>query len=381
MAPPRSTSIKSPLADIPPSSNTCELFLIDTTTDILVESAALIEPEIKGHEFLNLPTFAFYIHNARLDQRVLFDMGSRKDWWNLPPSVVSSFEGKGVPGIRVTKNIDEILSAGGIDPGSINAAIWSHYHWDHIGDIQRFPTSTEVVTGSGFRESFLPGYPTNKASPILDRDFEGRALREIHFEGDGSLRIGQLLAYDFFGDQSFYLLNTPGHTASHICGLVRTTPETFVFLGGDIGHFPGTYRPTHLAPMPEVIPPETKLDSRIPQPCPCSMFTACHPAGLMEGRKQPFYNPSTQEKSWYDDVEEAKRSIEGMAEFDADDNVFVAIAHDPALREVCSQFPHTSMTAWKSKGWKKQFHWHFLNELPLDGKPGRPKLVETRTRN
>lgn len=39
----------------------------------------------------------------------------------------------------------------------------------------------------------------------------GRNLREIDFEGAGSLRIGKFPAVDFFGDGSFYLLDSPGH--------------------------------------------------------------------------------------------------------------------------------------------------------------------------
>ncbi|KAJ4375860.1 hypothetical protein N0V83_001138 [Neocucurbitaria cava] len=280
-------------------------------------------------------------------------MGSRKDWWNLPPVVVEAIEAKGVPGIRIDKDISEILSTGEVDPKTIDAVVWSHYHWDHVGNIQRFPLSTDIVVGSGFKKSFTPGYPTNSASPFYDADFEGRTIQEISFAGDQILKIGQLQAFDYFGDQS--------------CG--------------DISHFPGTYRPTNHVPMPETIPSETKLDHRIPQPCPCTLFTACHPRGPLKARSTPYYDPSTSEESWYDDAAEAKISIEGMAEFDADENVFVAIAHDPALQEVCEQFPHATMNQWKSKQWKLQSHWNFLNELPLGGQPGRPKLVDGRFRD
>lgn len=52
-------------------------------------------------------------------------MGSRKDWWNHPCKVVSAIENmkKGVPGIRITKGIDEIFYAVGVDPKAIDAVI------------------------------------------------------------------------------------------------------------------------------------------------------------------------------------------------------------------------------------------------------------------
>ncbi|KAL1964338.1 hypothetical protein VTN77DRAFT_7023 [Rasamsonia byssochlamydoides] len=187
--------------------------------------------------------------------------------------------------------------------------------------------------------------------------------------------MGKFQAHDYFGDGSFYILNTPGHTIGHISGLVRTTPDTFVFLGGDISHFPGTYRPTRYVPLPEVLPAETKLDARLPLPCACSLFTACHP-NPSPARTTPFYHASQHPNSWYDDPQEAQRSIDALTEFDANENVFVAIAHDPALKEVCELFPHGTLNEWKAKGWTRQSHWHFVNELPVDGKPGRPKLLD-----
>ncbi|KAH7124857.1 beta-lactamase-like protein [Dactylonectria estremocensis] len=370
----------TPTAGIPLSGNTCDVSLIDTTTDLLVKTSALLEPEIQGHEFLNLPTFAFYIYNPRSDKRLLFDMGSRKDWWNLPPEVVGAIEAKGVPGIRITKDIREILVDGGIDPATIDAVVWSHYHWDHVGNIQGFPSATKVVVGSGFRRSFLPGYPINAASPFYDDDFRHREVEEISFHGPQCLEIGKLRAFDYFNDQSFYLLSTPGHTDGHISALVRTSADTFIFLGGDICHFPGAFRPTRLSPMPDVISSSTVLDRRIPRPCPCSLFTACHPGGKHDPQTTPFYHPSASPESWYDEAKEAKKSLTALEEFDADENVFVAISHDPALREVAARFPQATLNDWKKRQLKESLHWNFLNELPLHGEPGRPKLVESRIR-
>lgn len=353
------------------TSNTCELWAVDTTCDLVCTTASLMEPEIKGHEHLNLPTYAFYIHNTRLSRQVLFDNGSRKDWWNTAPSVLPSHNDT-VPGIHVKHDVYDILVAGGVDPGSIEAVVWSHYHFDHIGNMELFPRSTDIIVGPGF-QTLLPGYPERKDAPFHQTDIEGRNLRELTFDNSAS-KIGPFPAHDYFGDGSFYLLDTPGHTVGHLSGLVRTTPTTFVFLGADISHFPGMYRPTPYAPLPETIPAETVLDARLRRPCPCSLFTVCHMASdPVTARTTPFYQVSADPDSC-DDREKAQHSIDGLKEFDADENVFVAIAHDPALREV-GNFPEATLNDWKAQGWGKKLHWNFLNELPLDGKPGRPKLV------
>lgn len=364
--------VKAPSLNLPPSSNTCEVSLINTTCDMTLPTISLIGPTIKGHEDLNLPTYAFYVQNRRLNKRILFDLGTRKDWWNLPPGVVSAILSKGVSGLRIEKDVSDILKEGGVDLNTIDAVVWSHFHWDHIGNIQLFPKSVDVVVGSPFKKSFLPGYPTGKDSPFWEADFEGRNIQEIEF--DDSLKIGKFRAHDYFGDGSFYLLDVPGHAPGHISALVRTTPDTFVFLGGDVCHYPGAYRPSEYIPMPETIPAETKLDKRLPLPCPCSLFTACHP-DQEHSRTTPFYRVSTDPDSWYTDAVEAQKSVDKLIEFDGDENVFVAIGHDPSLQDVCDFFPKGTLNGWKQKGWKSSTHWGFVNELPIDGKPGRPPLV------
>ncbi|KAJ5515148.1 hypothetical protein N7463_004700 [Penicillium fimorum] len=87
------------------------------------------------------------------------------------------------------------------------------------------------------KAGFLPGYPENPTSPVLASDFEGRELIEISFEN--GLEIGGFRAHDYFGDGSFYLLDSPGHCAGHLSALARTTSSSaeggnsFVFLGGE----------------------------------------------------------------------------------------------------------------------------------------------------
>lgn len=40
------------------------------------------------------------------------------------------------------------------------------------GAAAKFPASVEVVVGPGFKDNFMPGYPTNRDAPLLDVDFE-----------------------------------------------------------------------------------------------------------------------------------------------------------------------------------------------------------------
>ncbi len=105
---------------------------------------------------------------------------------------------------------------------------------DHTGDPSTFPASTDLIVGPGFKDAYVPAYPTVQDSPVDERAWEGRNLREIKFDTEGQgLTIGQYKAMDLYGDGSFYLLDTPGHAIGHMCGLARTSaePPEFIFMG------------------------------------------------------------------------------------------------------------------------------------------------------
>lgn len=360
-----------PSLNLPQSHSTVELSIINTTTDLVCPAKAFVEPVQKGHEFLNMPTFAFLIQNKNLGKTIMFDLGCRKDWWNLSPAAYASFK-DGIPGINILKNVSEILREGGVDERKIDAVVWSHWHPDHTGDLSLFPQSTDVYVGPGFSENFMPGYPTNKDSVMLDTDFKGRTVHEPSF--DINIKIGAFPSHDFFGDGSFYLLDVPGHAVGHISGFARTTPDTFVFMGGDICHFGGSYRPTAYAPMPSIIPSSVPLDRHIPTPCPCSFFQGSHP-DPKNLQTSPFYNITQVPGGWYVDPPTAQKSVKSLEAFDADENVFVCVAHDGGLLPVVDFFPDGTINDWKRKGWKERSKWGFLNELPIDGKPAKPWIA------
>ncbi|KAL6715775.1 hypothetical protein ACLMJK_006736 [Lecanora helva] len=361
-----------PPLDLPQGDSTVEVHIINTTTDIVVPAGGFVRPVQKGHEYLNMPTFAFLVKNKRSNKSILFDLGARKDWWNHTPSAYAAITTR-IPGLNVQKTVNEILREGGVDDKEIDAVVWSHWHWDHTGDISLFPETTQLYFGPGFKEAFMPGFPTKKDSPVFESDFKGRKVHEVSF--DPAIRIGPYASHDFFGDGSFFLLDVPGHAIGHISGLARTTPKTFVFMGGDVCHFGGAYRPTQWKPMPSTIPSSVPLDNRFPTPCPCSVFKSSHrePENF---RTKPFYQVTQDTGAWYKDPPTAQESVNKLELFDANENVLVCVAHDEGLINTLDWFPNGMLNNWKAQGVKQRSQWGFLNELPIDGKPGRPRLAE-----
>ncbi|KAM3069356.1 hypothetical protein ACMFMF_008573 [Clarireedia jacksonii] len=361
----------------PKSQSIVKVQALDTTLQLYVKSVNFFNPVIPGHEAYNCPAMAFLV-TSTTGRQILFDAGVRKDYWNYSPVVRGRFEKSvNVKGLRIDKGVDEVLIDAGVQLQNLESVVWSHWHFDHIGDMSKFPSSVKIVVGPGFTKNFLPGYPKNPDSTLLESDYSGYELSEITFS---DLHIGSFKAFDYFGDGSFYLLDVPGHAIGHMCGLARTTESTFVLLGADCCHFAGSLRPSENIPLPEHLDPiAAGLDSHFPSPCPCSIFTDCHTAATEdEKRTSAYYTPSRAPGSAYADPDVAAQSIIGVKEFDALNDVLVCLAHDPSLFEVLPLLNNNAtshINDWQEKGYKEMTKWRFLNELPRGGKPGRKPIV------
>lgn len=342
---------------IPSSTTTVNVRIIDTTSRISgIPLAGFVSPEIKGFTHLNCPAFSFLIEHPS-NRKLLFDLGVRKDTENFAPKIRKRLEDGGW-GVEVKQGVREQLEANGVNVKDIEGIIWSHWHWDHTGDPSTFESSTALIVGPGFKDSFTPGYPANEESPICESDYKGRELREIAF--NQSLKIGRFEAFDYFGDGSFYLLDSPGHAIGHMCGLARVTENSFIFMGGDSCHHGGEFRPSQYLPLPAEIMPNP-FNKSSAMPCPGSLFDDLYRDG--DGKK-PFYAIAKlpDGKGVAHDVDEAERTIGKVIEADARDEVLVVMAHDDSLLDVVDFFPKYA-NDFKHKGWIENGRWLFLKDF------------------
>jgi hypothetical protein len=83
-----------------------------------VKAQSFVEPAQKGHEVLNLTAVAFLIEHEPSSRKILFDLGVRKDYWNLAP-VIQKRLGNIIPGLKVDRGVPEILEGNGTSLDSI----------------------------------------------------------------------------------------------------------------------------------------------------------------------------------------------------------------------------------------------------------------------
>ena len=88
--------------------------MIDTTALMVVNAKMFVEPVQKGHEWININVAAFLIEHPASGKKVMFDLGVRKDYWNLPASMQKRL-GFVVPALRVDKDVTEILQEKGVE--------------------------------------------------------------------------------------------------------------------------------------------------------------------------------------------------------------------------------------------------------------------------
>ena len=348
-----------PIPDLPTSQgHTVKISIINGGLSCL-PAAFLVDPTIKGHEEIRLSNYSFLVESMHHDRKLLFDLAFMKDLdERMPPALKRIFEG-GPGGIDASYDVPDTLIQHGVSLSSVNEIVWSHSHIDHMGDPSVFPASTDLVVGPGFRETSMPGYPTNPDAFLLDSAFEGRNVREINFS-TSSLSVGGFRAVDYFDDGSFYILEGTGHTVNHLCALARTTEDTFVLLAADACHHVGSLRPSEYLPLPDTIWPSVWENySQLTQnsSCTCSCFKAILPESSMS--QSSFYGIAP---GMHEDPQNARDTVQKLKAFDAHDDVFVIITHDPSLIDVVDFFPKP-LNQWKEKPWAELGRWRFLADF------------------
>ncbi|KAF5383889.1 hypothetical protein D9757_007388 [Collybiopsis confluens] len=199
-----------------------------------------------------VPTFAFLVeHHSR--GKYMFDLGLRKRAEGYPPAWTETLE-------ELKPDCDEdvcdILHANHILPSEIKGVIFRSVSVSSESrDIEPF-TSAEIILGAEAKPLFNKPYPDDPESLFLAWPSD-RTVRYLEFShGAESLLPAFEKAFDFFGDQSLYIVDAPGHFPGHLMALARvyspnptsahsntSSESVYVLLAGDCCHNRQCYNP------------------------------------------------------------------------------------------------------------------------------------------
>ncbi len=118
-------------------------------------------------------------------------------------------------------------------------------------------------------------------------------------------------------------------------------------------------RPSALRPLPDQIQPDPR-QSKSSVPCPGSLYTHLH---RHQRDDEAFYDiPSAPGVAY--NIEQTRETISKLQDFDAMDNVFTLVAHDPTAIGVVDLYPKKA-NGWKAKAWAEETRWKFLGDFKV----------------
>jgi glyoxylase-like metal-dependent hydrolase (beta-lactamase superfamily II) len=160
---------------------------------------------------------------------MLWDLGLGDDLAEKPGGTVDE---RGVH-LQVERPMLDQLAEIGIGPGQIDYLAFSHVHFDHTGNANRFPMATWIVNRRELAWGTATPTPfgVNPASWSLVRSVKTEII-----DGD----------HDVFGDGSVRILAAPGHTPGHQVLLVSFPQGGAVLLGGDLYQTRDNVRTKHV---------------------------------------------------------------------------------------------------------------------------------------
>lgn len=277
-----------------PSNATCNVWLLQAGGLTLPEEMVLLPGPDEDNGSIHadrskdgekrkfyVPDYCFLIEHASSKKHYVFDLGMRKDLENLPPYLVKNV----LPqfGCEPLSPADILNEHGAPEqqPEKVEAVIFSHMHFDHVGDGAKAGfKNAELWVGPTCCTYARPGYPVDENGVTLTETLPtdgSRKIVEAFVPNDLLIKAGDERAgkvdegkkkglyeavdlshprdgdwiglgsfdrgFDVFGDGSAYMIDAPGHSAGHQMMLIRvktgqTEEDDFVLLAGDCYHHP-----------------------------------------------------------------------------------------------------------------------------------------------
>ncbi|KAH8724619.1 hypothetical protein GQ44DRAFT_708484 [Phaeosphaeriaceae sp. PMI808] len=172
--------LNMPWHSIPPSTATCKVHLIQAGGLYIPTKMTLLPSPDKPNDSGNseaepiepksfyAPDYVFLIEHMETGNKYIFDLGMRPDLESLPPlikeSVLPQFKCEPQSAAEILKQHDSQQQ----QPEHIKAVIFSHMHFDHVGDGAKAGfEKAEMWIGPTCCTYARPGFPSEARAPTL----------------------------------------------------------------------------------------------------------------------------------------------------------------------------------------------------------------------
>jgi glyoxylase-like metal-dependent hydrolase (beta-lactamase superfamily II) len=135
--------------------------------------------------------------------------------------------GRTIPDVavfHVERTLEEQLVEAGHPPATVDFLALSHFHPDHVGNVDLFPAATLLVQRDDHAAAF--------GDSADEHGFEAPAYEGLRDRAT-TLLTGD---HDVFGDGSVVIVRAPGHTPGSQALLVRLPDTGAVLISGDLVH-------------------------------------------------------------------------------------------------------------------------------------------------
>lgn len=188
----------------------------------------LKNPSCSGmkNEEMRIPVFAYLLHHKKYGY-FLIDSGcdtsfADNAYGSMKGLLLSSF----VPKTKLESSDaienqlpDDILN-------NIKAVFFTHLHPDHTSGLAALPDNLTYIAGKGEKSYSIKG--------LIDFNHfrKSDTINLIDFDEDNSKTFPIGKAIDIFGDQTVWVISTPGHSKGHVSYLINRE-ERPVLIAGD----------------------------------------------------------------------------------------------------------------------------------------------------
>jgi N-acyl homoserine lactone hydrolase len=135
------------------------------------------------------------------------------------------------PNVGPKVSLVDLLGKLELKPENIKYVGISHYHGDHVGQVDSFAKSTLLIGKGDWDALTDPAKASPMANPATFQPWIKGGSKVEPVAGDK----------DVFGDGTVVMISTPGHTPGHHSLLVRLHGLGPVLLSGDVVHFRENY--------------------------------------------------------------------------------------------------------------------------------------------